>query len=244
MWTTLLCTHVYAGVFSKSEASGRLLPRLLFGPDVFLQHARGFVPRLLPDLEFRNAVVECGRRETGAKWAPQRWRSRTPARPDVLFKIHATEAGFKADFCTFSPRLTLRKTGPLSMPAWRSHWSSARTGQVHSESGVCSGWLPRAISTSLPCPSWSVFDLGSVMVIAWACGWRCSNSIPASSDRRRPPANPIRIKARSRDAVRGAHNRAKEPADVPRKPLGFVRGAVIWGYLGLAFRLNGCGGWI
>jgi hypothetical protein len=25
------------------------------------------------------------------------------------------------------------------MPAWRSHWSSARTGQVHSASGVLSG---------------------------------------------------------------------------------------------------------
>jgi hypothetical protein len=29
-----------------------------------------------------------------------------------------------------------------------------------------------------------------------------------------------------------------------RKPLGVLRGAVIWGYLGLANRLNGCGGWI
>jgi hypothetical protein len=27
-----------------------------------------------------------------------------------------------------------------------------------------------------------------------------------------------------------------------QKPLGVLRGAVIWGYLGLAFRLIGCGG--
>jgi len=62
----------------------------------------------------------------------------------------------------------------------------------------------------LPCdldfpalPSRSVSDLGSVTVIPRECGLKCSNSIPASSDRRRPPANPIRIKARSRDAVKG-----------------------------------------
>ena len=30
--------------------------------------------------------------------------------------------------------------------------ADARIGQVHSDGGVCSGWLPRAISTSLPCP--------------------------------------------------------------------------------------------
>src|ERR1700751_2379034 len=36
------------------------------------------------------------------------------------------------------------------MPAWHSHCSS--------ESGVFSGCRPLAISTSLPCPSWSVFD--------------------------------------------------------------------------------------
>jgi hypothetical protein len=29
-----------------------------------------------------------------------------------------------------------------------------------------------------------------------------------------------------------------------QKTLGVLRGAVIWGYLGLAFRLSGCGGWI
>ncbi len=27
-----------------------------------------------------------------------------------------------------------------------------------------------------------------------------------------------------------------------QKPLGIFPGAVIWGYLGLAYRLNGCGG--
>jgi hypothetical protein len=32
------------------------------------------------------------------------------------FEDPATEAGFRAAFCTFSPRLTLRKTGPLLMP--------------------------------------------------------------------------------------------------------------------------------
>ena len=29
-----------------------------------------------------------------------------------------------------------------------------------------------------------------------------------------------------------------------QKTLGVLRAAVIWGYLGLANRLNGCGGWI
>jgi hypothetical protein len=29
-----------------------------------------------------------------------------------------------------------------------------------------------------------------------------------------------------------------------QKTLGVLRGAVIWGYLGLACRLSGCGGWI
>jgi len=63
------------------------------------------------------------------------------------------------------------------------------------ESGRCiPGWLPRAISTSLPCLSWSVFELGNVMVIPLPleCHSRCSKEIPASSDRRRPPANPTR----------------------------------------------------
>ena len=41
------------------------------------------------------------------------------------------------------------------------------------------------------------------MVIPWAWAWRCSQRIAASSDRRRPPANPITIMARSRDAVKG-----------------------------------------
>jgi hypothetical protein len=31
-------------------------------------------------------------------------------------------------------------------------------------------------------------------------------------------------------------------ADTPENPSAFWRGAVIWGYLGLANRLNGCGG--
>jgi hypothetical protein len=30
----------------------------------------------------------------------------------------------------------------------------------------------------------------------------------------------------------------------PQRPHSVWRGAVIWGYLGLALRLNGCGGWI
>ena len=51
----------------KPKARSRFLARLLFGADVFLQHAGGFVPRLLPDLEFRHPVVECRGRETGAK---------------------------------------------------------------------------------------------------------------------------------------------------------------------------------
>jgi hypothetical protein len=114
-----------------------------------------------------NAVVA---KPARCEWAPLRSRPRTPARPNALLRIHATEAGFKAAFCPFSPRLTLRKRGPLSMPAWRNLWSSARTGQVHSASGVFSGWLPREISTSLPCPCWSVFDLGSVMVTLRAWG--------------------------------------------------------------------------
>jgi hypothetical protein len=43
------------------------LSRFSLCPDVFLRHARGFVPRLLPDLEFRNSVVECRSGETSAK---------------------------------------------------------------------------------------------------------------------------------------------------------------------------------
>lgn len=34
------------------------MPRLLIGPDVFFPQTRGFVSRLLPDLEFRHRVVE------------------------------------------------------------------------------------------------------------------------------------------------------------------------------------------
>ena len=36
----------------------------------------------------------------------------------------------------------------------------------------------------------------------------------------------------------------EEPCKHTRKPSAFWRGAVIWGYLGLANRLSGCGGWI
>lgn len=63
----------------------------------------------------------------------------------------------------FSSRLTLRNTGPLSMPAWRSHWSSARPG-TYIRAAYARADCRGAMSTSLPCPSWSVFDLGSVMV--------------------------------------------------------------------------------
>ena len=51
----------------EPKARSRFLSRLLFGPDVFLQHARGFMSRLLPDLKFRHPGVECRSRETGAK---------------------------------------------------------------------------------------------------------------------------------------------------------------------------------
>jgi hypothetical protein len=51
----------------KAKARGRFLARLPFGADVFLQHARGFMPGLLPDLEFWHAVVEGRGSETGAK---------------------------------------------------------------------------------------------------------------------------------------------------------------------------------
>jgi hypothetical protein len=51
----------------KPKARSRLLARLLLGPDVLLQHARGFVAGLLPDLEFRHPVVEGGGGETGAQ---------------------------------------------------------------------------------------------------------------------------------------------------------------------------------
>jgi hypothetical protein len=46
-----------------------------------------------------------------------------------------------------------------------SHCSSAHTGQVNSLSSVDSGCTPYGISTSLPWPSWSVFDVGSSMVM-------------------------------------------------------------------------------
>src|SRR5216684_5829850 len=51
----------------KPKTGSCLLSCPLFGPDVLLQHARGFVSRLLPDLEFRHPIVEGGGSETGAK---------------------------------------------------------------------------------------------------------------------------------------------------------------------------------
>ena len=58
--------HVYTRPLEPQARSG-FSSRFLFGPDVLLQHARGFVPGLLPDLEFRHSVVEGGGSETGAK---------------------------------------------------------------------------------------------------------------------------------------------------------------------------------
>ena len=52
---------------SKSQTPCRFLARLLLGPDVFFQHARGLVSGLLPDLEFRNPIIECRGGEAGAK---------------------------------------------------------------------------------------------------------------------------------------------------------------------------------
>ena len=61
-WTTLLYTYVYTPL--EPQPRSGFLARLLFGADVFLEHPGGLMPRLLPDLELRNAIVEGRRRET------------------------------------------------------------------------------------------------------------------------------------------------------------------------------------
>jgi len=63
--STLDRTEVYAPQRLEPETEAASW-RLLFEPDVFLQHPRGFVPGLLSDLEFRHPIIECRRSETGA----------------------------------------------------------------------------------------------------------------------------------------------------------------------------------
>lgn len=61
-----ICVH-----WSKPQPRSRFLSRLLFGSDVFLRHARGFVPSLLPDLEFRKPIIKRrGSEPARSEWAP------------------------------------------------------------------------------------------------------------------------------------------------------------------------------
>jgi len=87
-------------------------------------------------------------------------------------------------FCTFPPTVDLAEDRPaldagLAQPLLERPDRAGAFGQWH--------MLEMAATRDLDfpsCPSWSVFDLGSMMVIPRAWGWRCSKRIPASSDRR------------------------------------------------------------
>ena len=105
-----------------------------------------------------------------------------------------------------------------------SQFSSALTGQ----------WMVRPNGTPIlrPTPSWSVFDRRMVRMIPSPTRSMSMKLIALSSDRRRPPANPISSRARSRRSLsrspiapRTAKNyyvsacpaHAKQNADATRK---------------------------
>jgi hypothetical protein len=64
------------------------------------------------DTPLSNAVVA---KPARSKCAPWRWRSRTPSRPNALFKIHATEAGFRAAFARFRPAKPCERPAPRNV---------------------------------------------------------------------------------------------------------------------------------
>ena len=67
VWTALLSTYVHCRNSSESQTPGRFLARLALRANVLLEHARGFVSGLLPDLELRNSVAEGSGGETAAE---------------------------------------------------------------------------------------------------------------------------------------------------------------------------------
>jgi hypothetical protein len=90
-------------------------------------------------------------------------------------------------------RSTGRKTGPSSTRAALSQFSSALTGQ----------WMvrPKGMPILRPTPSWSVFDRRMLRMMPSRTCSKSTRSIAASSERLRPPANPISSKARSRRSL-------------------------------------------
>ncbi len=67
VYSAVYYTPAHVCVHLKTKARSCFLSRLLFGADVLLQHARGFVTGLLPDLEFRHPIIECRGSEAGAQ---------------------------------------------------------------------------------------------------------------------------------------------------------------------------------
>jgi len=175
MWTTLLDTHVHmtCGRFLKAPGSKPppVAPSVRSGC-ISPACARSCAPSAA-GLEFRLSVIEC--RGGGAPQCPlknPRHRGRVQSGLWYVF-----------------PRLTLRNTARSR--CWPGTATAVRRAAC---SRAVALWRSRL---RFPAPPGRSSTSGSIMVIPWAWAWRCSQRIAANSDRRRPPANPITIKARS-----------------------------------------------
>jgi hypothetical protein len=102
--------------------------------------------------------------------------------------MYLIDAGFNPELPTWPFRSTCRKRGPfptLSSPEICSHSRTAVTGQAF-------GFELEEISTSLPFPSESISEVGTVMVSPSLRQEMFSRRVPANSERRNAPFNPSR----------------------------------------------------
>ncbi len=104
---------------------------------------------------------------------------------------------------------------PAVTPACSSHACTTRTGHV-------SGLEPYGNPILRPCPSWSVLLRRNVIVSPSRVKERSATSRPTNSDRLNAPANPSKIKARSRWPIRSVIRCRDHGPDVFSQRRGFL----------------------
>ena len=115
--------------------------------------------------------------------------------PGALFQDRRTLSVARGWRPTASLRLMRRNTHPARIPAESSQARSAATGQW-AVSGLAARW------TLTPAPSWSALERGSSTLSPCGPKQRSATRIITSSARRKAPAKPSRISARSRSPRR------------------------------------------
>jgi hypothetical protein len=175
---------------SSKERAGGIVDKKLAVTDVAAEHGVARVAGLRPDLERRDARLHGAGDETGAQTVAGEPVGSIFAAATRSLTTSNTASPDSRSSPTRPCRSTGRKTGPASIPQTLSQCSRARTGQWRVR--------PNGMPTLRPAPSWSTFERLSVTMAPCRTRSTSSQFKPTISDRRNPPAKPIRSSARSR----------------------------------------------